>query len=236
MDIEEKIKRETWEVLKQLKIDMLLTPDSEHVRYDILSREDNINYPSLENQRKIINKLQSIGVLEIVRTGYLPTDMGYIGSNPLLELQGYKPKNIIIKIKEEMFKKIFSEYEKNYSSMDDVKNINLYITKKDDDFYYNGLLIKRTNNNPYKVFNALYDRLQFGGEIPYKELGKDIKSLIKTTKNYTELEMTSFIQRNLTDKNNGFLHYANIKENEDNGKPLISVVRGKGIIFNNKKR
>ena len=46
--------------------------------------------------------------------------------------------------------------------------------------------------------------------------------------------MKKFIQTNLTDKSNGFKHYANIPDTEDNGKPLIKVVRGVGIAFNNR--
>ena len=46
--------------------------------------------------------------------------------------------------------------------------------------------------------------------------------------------MKKFIQRNLTDKSNGFMRYAGIPQTEDNSKPLIEVVRGSGVVFNNK--
>ena len=45
--------------------------------------------------------------------------------------------------------------------------------------------------------------------------------------------MQKFIQTNLTDRSNGFIHYAEIPATEDNSKPLISVKRGIGIVFNN---
>lgn len=111
-----------------------------------------------------------------------------------------------------------------------------YITKKGDDFYYKGLHILATkkNNDYYKVFCALYAKLPDGGEISYKDLIAEIKSRMPDQKNKTDDEMQKFIQRNLTDRGNGFMRYANIPETEDNGKPLISVIRGSGVSFNNK--
>lgn len=111
-----------------------------------------------------------------------------------------------------------------------------YITKKNDDFYYKGLHILATkkNNDYYKVFCALYAKLPDGGEISYKDLIAEIKSRMPEQKNKTDDEMQKFIQRNLTDRGNGFMRYANIPETEDNGKPLISIIRGSGVSFNNK--
>ena len=111
-----------------------------------------------------------------------------------------------------------------------------YITKKGDDFYYKGLNILATkkNNDYYKVFCALYAKLPDGGEISYKDLIVEIKSRMSDQRNKTDDEMQKFIQRNLTDKSNGFMRYANIPETEDNGKPLISIIRGSGVLFNNK--
>ncbi len=111
-----------------------------------------------------------------------------------------------------------------------------YITKKGDDFYYKGLhiLANKKNNDYYKVFSALYAKLPDGGEISYKDLISEIKSRMSDQKNKTDDEMQKFIQRNLTDRGNGFMRYANIPETEDNGKPLISVIRGTGVVFNNK--
>lgn len=115
------------------------------------------------------------------------------------------------------------------------KNGEFYITKKSNDFYYKGDL-RNLSKNPdwYKVFCALYDLIPEGGEIAYLKLGGQIKSKIKKSKNYDTKTMRKFIQTNLTDKSNGFMPHANIPENEDNGKPLLSVNRGKGIIFNNR--
>lgn len=119
---------------------------------------------------------------------------------------------------------------------EDSKPSTNYITKKGDDFYYKGLHILATkkNNDYYKVFCALYAKLPEGGEISYKDLIAEIKSRMSELKNKTDEEMQKFIQRNLTDRGNGFMRYAKIPETEDNGKPLISVIRGSGIAFNNK--
>ncbi len=110
-----------------------------------------------------------------------------------------------------------------------------YITKKDDDFHYKGRYLNLSKKSDYyKVFSSLYAKLPEGGEITYKELGGETKSRIKKTSGYKDEEMQKFIQRNLTDKSNGFMRYAGIPTTEDNGRSLIEVVRGSGIIFNNK--
>jgi len=112
----------------------------------------------------------------------------------------------------------------------------LYITKKNDDFYYKGkyLDISKTAEY-YQVFSSLFAKLPNGGEISYKELGKEIQSRIQKTKSKDDDEMRKFIQGNLTDASNGFVRYAKLPANEDNGKPLIEVIRGSGVRFNNKR-
>ena len=112
-----------------------------------------------------------------------------------------------------------------------------YITKQEDDFYYKGKRLNLSKNSDYfKTFAALYALLPEGGEVSYKDLITEVKSRIPKTKNEgkNDDEMRKFIQRNLTDKGNGFLRYASIPETEDSGKPLIEVVRGTGIAFHNK--
>lgn len=150
--------------------------------------------------------------------------------------------------KEEKVKKVQHEhthrFENNIQEKDIVMNhkytdgkpSSFYITKKDDDFYYKGLhiLSSKKKTDYYKVFCTLYAQLPEGGEISYEDLISKIQSRIPKTRAKTRDEMQKFIQRNLTDKSNGFMRYAKIAETEDNGKPLISVERGSGIIFNNK--
>lgn len=110
-----------------------------------------------------------------------------------------------------------------------------YITKKEDDFWYKGGRLKLSKNTDYyQAFAALYAKLPEGGEISYDDLGTEIKSRLPKTKGKSSDGMRKFIQRNLTDKSNGFMRYAGIPETEDNGKPLIDVVRGSGLMFNNK--
>ncbi len=111
-----------------------------------------------------------------------------------------------------------------------------YITQKGDDFYYKGRYLELSKKAEYyKVFCSLFAKLPEGGEIKYKDLAEEIKNRIPKTKGKTDEEMRKFIQGNLTDRNNGFLRYAEIPITEDNGKPLFEILRGTGITFNNKR-
>lgn len=112
-----------------------------------------------------------------------------------------------------------------------------YITKQEDDFYYKGKRLHLSKSADYfKTFAALHALLPEGGELAYADLIVEVKSRIPKLKHEqrSDDEMRKFVQRNLTDKGNGFLRYAGIPETEDNGKPLIEVIRGTGIAFNNK--
>jgi len=109
-----------------------------------------------------------------------------------------------------------------------------YITKNGDDFSYKGRHLDLGKaSDYYKVFCALYAKLPNGGEITYQDLISEVKSRLPEKEKVLYDEMRKFIQRNLTDKSNGFVRYADIPETEDNGKPLIYVNRGSGIGFNN---
>lgn len=237
-NIEEKIERETWEVLQQLKQDLLLTHKSRYVLYEVVEKHENDAYPTPNNQRKIIEKFELLGVLKIIKINYLSSE-GSVIDSPIFAIQGVKPKGFLVDIIGDSFEKIFVEYEKRHSLKNtfgkNLGDIKYYITKKNDNFSYNGKLLNlRTKNDVYKVFCSLYAHLPEGGKIDYKNLGKEIKSRIPKTKNYSEQKMRKFISANLTDRSNGFVHYAHISETEDNGKPLISTVRAEGIIFNNR--
>lgn len=110
----------------------------------------------------------------------------------------------------------------------------LYITREKDDFLYKGKHLKLSPKaNYYRVFSALYSLIPKGGEVSYKDLIGVVKKSIRKVEDKSDAELRKFIQRNLTDKSNGFLRFAGIPEMEDNGKPLLSVVRGSGITFNN---
>jgi hypothetical protein len=109
-----------------------------------------------------------------------------------------------------------------------------YITKKGDDFYYHGCLVEISKNNDYyRVFCALYALIPNGGKIRYKKIIAEVRIRVSKLKNQSDAYVTKFIQRNITDKGNGFMRYANIPGTEDNGKPLIKTIRGYGIEFNN---
>ncbi len=108
-------------------------------------------------------------------------------------------------------------------------------TKHGDDFRYKGKLLNLSKKaDYYKVFCALYALLPKGGEVEYKDLIAEIRSRIPKTKSKTSEEMRKLIQGNLTDKSNGFVRYAKLPSTEDNSKPLIEVIKGVGVRFNNK--
>ena len=110
-----------------------------------------------------------------------------------------------------------------------------YITKEGDEFKYKGKFLSLTKNTDYyKTFSALFAKLPKGGEITYKEIIKEVKSRIPTLKDKDEEKARKFIQSNLTDRNNGFFRYAEIPATEDNGRPLIEIIRSEGLRFNNK--
>lgn len=123
----------------------------------------------------------------------------------------------------------------NHKHEDNKPNMT-YITQKGDDFYYKGKYLKLSKNAEYySVFCSLYAKLPDGGEVSYKELNTEIQSRLPKTKSKTDEEMRKFIQSNLTDTSNGFVRYAKIPQSEDNGKPLIEIMRGSGVRFNNKR-
>ncbi len=121
------------------------------------------------------------------------------------------------------------------NTTNNISSNELYITKADDDFKYNGKLLRLSKKtNYYKVFCALYALLPGGGEIEYKELIKEIKSRIPRTKSKSDEEMRKFIQGNLTEKGNGFIRYSKLPATMDNQRPIIETIRDFGIRFNNK--
>lgn len=112
---------------------------------------------------------------------------------------------------------------------------NFYVTKEGDDFYYKGKFINISKEAEYyKVFSALFAKLPKGGEVTYKDLIVEVKSRLPRLKTKTDDEVKKVIQSNLTEKQNGFIRNAGLPETEDNGKALIYVSRGKGLIFNNR--
>lgn len=117
-----------------------------------------------------------------------------------------------------------------------MKNSSYCISKKDGWFYNCGCYIKNINQDTdyFKVFSSLYDLAPQGGLVPYKNLESSIKNRIPKAKGMVRSDLIKFIQRNLTDSNNGFLSYAKVTNEIPGGKPLVRVVRGKGIEFNNK--
>ncbi len=230
LSIEERIDLETWEVLQQIKQDFILTPEDQYVPYEVVDREANKQYPSKDNQIKIIEKLEHQKIVEVKKRYYLTLSIVW---------QGRKPQGFVLNIIEDKFNEIFEAYGKKYSDHEAYKKDRrdeFYLTKEGDDFYYKGGLLNLSKKgDPYKVFCALYSILPEGGEIGYEQIEKEIRSRVPKTKKYLKSQIRKFLLTNLTDRSNGFLRYAKIPETEDSGKPLLSSLRGEGIAFNNRK-
>ena len=236
-NIEEKIELEIWEVLQQLKRDILLTAQNRRTIYEVIEYHNNNGYPDLDSQRKIIYKLDDLRIINIAKKHYVNPRGSIVDSaNMTFELRGDKPKGFLLDIFKDKFDEIFNEYEKKYSNNKKISGEDFYITKNNDDFYYKGKLLEISKDNDYyNIFCSIYALIPKGGEISYEEIAEEIKSRIKKTKNYSTEQIRKLILTNTTDKSNGFMYYANIPNTEDNGKPLLSSIRDKGIYFNNKK-
>jgi len=183
----------------------------------------NFDLPKLAAMRDKLNAVLGDKIIELPRpfvSGCGPRDARRLTTDLIID---YKPNTL------STLRQFLKKVDVNLKAAN-------YITEKNGNFYYKGLpiLVTKKNSDYYKVFCALYDRLSNGGEIPYKDLIAEIKSRMPEQKNKTDDQMRSFIQAKLTAKGNGFLRNAKIPKTEDNGKPLISVIRSYGISFNNK--
>lgn len=115
------------------------------------------------------------------------------------------------------------------------ENSEYYLVKDGEDFCYHGVPLQLTrSSNYYMVIEVLYSLLPFGGTVSYKDLIKEIKKKQPAEKRKTDEKLKLMIFNALTNKQSGFSRKAKLKPTEDNGKPLISVDRGLGIMFNNK--
>lgn len=148
-------------------------------------------------------------------------------------------KSIRSKAITKALKKKIAESNPNWEDLVNFKNetTNTYIIKGGEDFKYKGAILTEIakDTDYYIVFNALYNLLPEGGFVDYKKLGNEVIKYIPKTKRLKKDKLIRFIQRNLTDEHNGFLHYAGIKNSTAGGKKLIRAIRGKGIDFNNSK-
>jgi hypothetical protein len=135
-------------VLKQLKRDFVLTPNNKPLIYEIVFETKNTSYPSPDDQRKIIYKLEQLEILEIIKKHYINSRGSTLdGGNSAFELQGAKPKGFLLNIIENEFNKTFINYEQKYINKRDenkdfgIKKINLK----------NGTLIFNTNTGFVKL-------------------------------------------------------------------------------------
>jgi hypothetical protein len=205
-----------------------------------------------EGRLKAINQLKNVGFIiafdiEERRDAYqLPCEFAICKIDESRLTQKEEPRATDAGV-HDVTQKVIHEHTHRFENSIQEKDIDLnhkfpeqqragfYITKKDDDFYYKGRYLNLSKKTDYyRVFAALYAKLPEGGEISYRDLIGEIKTRIPRMKNKSADDMRKFIQANLTDNHNGFVRYAGLPETEDNGKPLIEVVRSVGIAFNNK--
>lgn len=157
----------------------------------------------------------------------------------------------IIKGEEKIeFNKRLNEFTSAYYSFlkiahYELTSINLkaskYIDKIGENYVYRGKIIDISKeNDAYRIFNILYNKLPDGGFITYDDIIEEMKTIdsLKKTKMYSKGKKITFIQNNLTGTSNGFLKYSKIPLTQDNGKKLIKSIRAKsikqrGIEFNN---
>lgn len=108
LDQEHKIGREICLVLERLQEDILLTPAGEFVVYEVARTHPNPDYPSAQNQLKILHKLQSLGALKIVRTSSLSPGTPAMLEN-VLEFYGFTPTSFVLDILPQ-FEEIYASY------------------------------------------------------------------------------------------------------------------------------
>ena len=114
MSIEEKIDLETWEVLKQLKGDFVITPKNEPTVYEIHFGKTKTNYPSPERQIKILHLIKKMGVFNMNIQDFVGIKGSAINIvNDALQSSGEKPKSFRLNINKNKFNRLFSKYEQN---------------------------------------------------------------------------------------------------------------------------
>ncbi len=235
-ELELKIERWKWEVLKQLKNDSIIDNEYRYFRYEVKSGTKNTTYPSPDNQIKIIKNFELKGMLEIKSRYYILAN-GTTTDNELWENYGFKPISLLLELKQKTFDRVFTEYEKKFPNENDVGITNkgeFYITKDNENYYYKGKLLKISDNYPCNVFLILFDICGEDGFITYKDFGKEIRDRIPRKNKLTEKEMQKFIQQSITDKNNGFTHCVKIPLSISSQRKLFKAIPRKGIEFNNR--
>jgi hypothetical protein len=111
--IETQIDLAIWEVLKQVKKDYHLTAKDRYVCYEVSQTDRPETYPLLDDQRKIIEKLEDLGVFKIHSKGYGTRGvMNY--ASAIGAMNGAKPSYFLIDIDDKTFNEKFLEYEKKH--------------------------------------------------------------------------------------------------------------------------
>lgn len=111
MNQEQKIAKEIWFVLQQLKEDYLLTPDNKYVNYEVEHSHQNSGYPSVHNQLKIIKKLEHLQAIKVIREYFFTRRGTTIGDSfDIGKYQDVDPKGMLIDILRPKFDELYGEY------------------------------------------------------------------------------------------------------------------------------
>lgn len=102
--LEEKLKRDVWWVLQEIKKEYMVTPDNQHTEFAPTKNEA----ISDEDQRRALRFLVKEKVIEIVRDNF-PMNMGIAGRS-----LGMKPMSYYLRILQPIFNETFKSYENKF--------------------------------------------------------------------------------------------------------------------------
>jgi hypothetical protein len=214
-----------------------MTPKDQPIIHEIYSDTEKSGYPSPNEQRSIIYKLESLGLFKITREnftdqrGVLLNDI----ANEAFKMRGAKPKGFKLKMIEDKFNETFNKFKEKYGEDNNSKDLEpkLYITKRDQNYYFenNLIYIKNKKAQYVIVFDVVYSLKPNGGKIEYEKIitqckKRDLKNVNKKS-----------ILRALTGNDASFFKYIKDIKQEPayNVSLFVAMQNGKEIEFNNKK-
>ena len=98
-------------MLQQLREDRLLTPENEDLVYEVQTAGRDPRYPNVSNQQKIMEMLESRGVVKEKRRNFFTRHGGGI-EVPGLEIFDLTPRAIVVELIPPKFDEIYDEYSK----------------------------------------------------------------------------------------------------------------------------
>ncbi len=228
----DKMGRETFLVLQQLRESTLLAPANTYARYEV-GRPKDTNYPSVQNQISILAHLLVQGAIKIHRGDY---SVAHAAEAVVLEdllprhsnehgAKGIRFEAVLPKF-DEMLEE-YSRYAAHTASV--APNTRLWITKDENgDCWFDGnkVYFKNIEADYVRIFIAVLSIIPNGGEVTYAVIKKQCKGADKRA-----------VQRALTGEYANFFKYVpSVKRMLAYRIPLFEALHnGKGIRFNNKR-